>query len=99
MRRAGAQRDRQRHDVVGPLGSLVDKSFVAVEHHAKPRRFRMLETVREYALERIESDPLADAYRRRHLRHFLALTARADAVLAKPFDNQELRATVRRMLA
>ena len=25
--------------------------------------------------------------------------ARADAVLAKPFDNQELRATVRRMLA
>lgn len=69
------------HDVVGPLGSLVDKSFVAVEHHAKPRRFRMLETVREYALERIGSDPRADAYRSRHLRHFLALTARADAVL------------------
>ncbi len=68
-------------DVVGPLGSLVDKSFVAVEHLAKPRRFRMLETVRQYALERIESDPMADTYRMRHLRHFLALTARADRVL------------------
>ncbi len=68
-------------DVVGPLGSLVDKSFVAVEHLAKPRRFRMLETVRQYALERIEADPQADTYRTRHLRHFLALTARADGVL------------------
>jgi non-specific serine/threonine protein kinase len=68
-------------DVVGPLGSLVDKSFVAVEHHAKPRRFRMLETVRQYALERLEADPQANAYRRRHLQHFLAVTARADALL------------------
>lgn len=69
------------HDVVGPLGSLVDKSFVVVEHNAKPRRFRMLETVRQYALERIEADPRADAYRTRHLRHFRAVTARADRVL------------------
>src|SRR5688572_16053179 len=68
-------------DVVGPLGSLVDKSFVVVEHLAKPRRFRMLETVRQYALERIEADPQADTYRTRHLHHFLALTARADGVL------------------
>ncbi len=69
------------HDVVGPLGSLVDKSFVVVEHKARPRRFRMLEAVREYALERVEQDPDVDAYRRRHLQHFLALGARADAVL------------------
>ena len=69
------------HDVVGPLGSLVDKSFVVVEHNAKPRRFRMLETVREYALELIEADPQADTYRTRHLNHFLEVTGRAGAVL------------------
>lgn len=73
--------DLPGQDVVGPLGSLVDKSFVVVEHHAKPRRFRMLETVRQYALERLETDPQADTYRRWHLQHFLAVTSRADVLL------------------
>lgn len=69
------------HDVVGPLGSLVDKSFVVVEHKVRPRRFRMLEAVRDYALERVERDPRIEQYRRRHLSHYLDMTARADAVL------------------
>ena len=44
--------------VVDALGSLVDKSFVAVDHKLRPRRFRMLESVREYALERLGGDRL-----------------------------------------
>ncbi|MFD0737746.1 ATP-binding protein [Lysobacter koreensis] len=67
--------------VVDALGSLVDKSFVAVDHKLQPRRFRMLESVREYALERLGNDPCADECRLRLLRYYLALTARADAVL------------------
>ena len=52
-----------------------------VEHLAKPRRFRMLETVRQYALERIEADPQADTYRDAPPAPFPGLTARADGVL------------------
>jgi len=73
--------DGDNRDVVGSLGSLVDKSFVVVEHKVRPRRFRMPEAVRDYALERVERDPQIEHYRHRHLRHYLALTARADAVL------------------
>lgn len=68
-------------DVVGPLGSLVDKSFAVVEPDTRPRRFRMLETVRQYALERLAADPELDRYRLRHLQHFLDVTARAGALL------------------
>ncbi|WP_159016186.1 ATP-binding protein [Cognatiluteimonas profundi] len=68
-------------DIVGPLGSLIDKSFVIVEHDAVPRRFRMLQAVRDYAGERLRSDCDANVYRLRQLRHYIALTASADAVL------------------
>lgn len=67
--------------VVDALGSLVDKSFVVVEHKLRPRRFHMLESVREYALERLGNDPHLNHYRRRLLQYYLSLTARADAVL------------------
>ena len=49
--------------VVDALGSLVDKSFVVVDQKPLPRRFRMLESVREYALERLGDGPGADECR------------------------------------
>lgn len=69
------------HEVVGPLGSLIDKSFVIVEHDAVPRRFRMLQAVRDYAGERLRADRDVNVYRLRQLRHYIALTASADATL------------------
>ena len=42
-------------------------------------RFTMLETIREYALELLESSGEAEALRRRHLHYFLALAEAADA--------------------
>ena len=36
------------------LGQLVDKSLVMTESHGREVRFRMLETIRQYALERLE---------------------------------------------
>jgi len=52
------------------LESLVDKSLVRVR---EGDRFWMLETIREYALERLEESGEADRLRRRHAEHFLAL--------------------------
>jgi len=56
------------------LARLVDKSLVTVSESPRGRtRYRLLETVREYAHEiLVETDELAAA-RDRHLRHFSAL--------------------------
>jgi predicted ATPase len=55
------------------LQSLVDKSLV--RHTAD--RFWMLETIREYAAERLEASGKADEIRRRHAEFFLALAEEA----------------------
>jgi predicted ATPase/DNA-binding CsgD family transcriptional regulator len=55
------------------LTSLVDKSLVVVEQHGPTARYRLLETMREYAFERLtEADGLA-ATRARHRDWFLDL--------------------------
>jgi predicted ATPase/class 3 adenylate cyclase len=58
-------------DVVDALTSLVDKSLVRnVEEHGS-QRLSMLETIREYASERLEEDQeLAGSIRRAHAEHF-----------------------------
>jgi len=55
------------------LQSLVDKSLV---RHAD-ERFSMLETIREYAAERLEASGEAEELQRRHAEHFLALAEEA----------------------
>jgi predicted ATPase/class 3 adenylate cyclase len=56
------------------LQSLVDKSLVRIREHD---RFWMLETIREYAAERLEESGAADELRGRHAEHFLALAEEA----------------------
>jgi predicted ATPase len=56
------------------LARLVDKSLVAVIETPRGRtRYRLLETVREYASELLAEAGELDAARARHLRHFSAL--------------------------
>jgi predicted ATPase/class 3 adenylate cyclase len=55
------------------LGSLVEKNLV---RHAEDR-FTMLETIREYAIERLEVGGELDRFRRRHFDFFLALAEEA----------------------
>jgi predicted ATPase/Tfp pilus assembly protein PilF len=56
------------------LESLVQKSLV---RHAG-ERFWMLETIRDYGLERLDESGETDALRRRHAEWFLALAERAE---------------------
>jgi len=56
------------------LQSLVDKSLL---RHID-ERFWMLETIRDYALERLEESGEAERLRRRHAEHFLALAEEAE---------------------
>jgi len=56
------------------LARLVDKSLVAVMQSPRGRtRYRLLETVREYARELLVESGELDVARARHLRHFAAL--------------------------
>src|SRR5439155_23544637 len=51
---------------------------------AGERRFGMLETIREYAAERLGASGEAETIRRRHLAYYLALAERAESELAGP---------------
>jgi predicted ATPase len=60
---------------IDTLQSLIDKSLVRVRDDD---RFWMLETIREFAAERLESSGEADTIRRCHAHAFLALAESAD---------------------
>jgi predicted ATPase/class 3 adenylate cyclase len=67
--------------VVDILASLTDKSVVLVEERNGAMRYRMLETMREYARERLNESGDADPVRARHLAFYLALGEEAGAAL------------------
>jgi predicted ATPase len=64
-------------DAIDGVASLVEKSLVRrIEDDASDEpRFALLETIREYAGEKLEERGEADAIRERHFRHFTELGA------------------------
>jgi predicted ATPase/class 3 adenylate cyclase len=61
------------------LGSLVDHSLIRrTETPGGEVRFQMLETIREYAMEKLDREPDVADVRRRHARYFLDLAARGE---------------------
>ena len=65
------------------LGSLVDHNLLKRAITAGGSRYTMLETIREYALERLDRAPDADDVRRRHAEFFLATAESANLNAAK----------------
>lgn len=60
------------------LFSLVDKSLVATEERDGRTRYRLLETVRQYAMDKLDASGECDVIRERHRRYFAALAAKLD---------------------
>src|SRR5271165_4064449 len=80
---APADRGRTGHGI-DTLESLVDSSLVRVETSSDEPRFGLLETIREYALQRLrESGDWQDAHDR-HAAYFLALAEPAESELRGP---------------
>mgnify|MGYP001189138894 CR=1 FL=1 len=59
-------------EVLEHLGALVDKSLVIAEP-TEPPRYRLLESARAYALEKLRDAAETDATRERHAQAFLAI--------------------------
>jgi predicted ATPase/class 3 adenylate cyclase len=66
----------ESYDVLDLTIQLVDKSLVIADEQDGQQRYRMLETIREYARETLGEAGESDAVRTRHLDYFLGLAER-----------------------
>lgn len=72
-------------DVLDLVGSLADKSLLRQELDAGGEpRFQMLETIQEYAWERLLESGEAETTQERHALYFLALSEKAEQELRGP---------------
>jgi predicted ATPase/class 3 adenylate cyclase len=76
--------------VMDHLFSLVDKSLVVAEERSGDTRYRMLETVRQYAVARLGDSSEHDAVQARHLAFYLKLAEEARPELTGPKQGEWL---------
>jgi predicted ATPase len=74
----------ERCDVLDLLGRLVDKSLIVVDGDGRTNRYRFLETIREYALERLSEGTEIQTLRRAHAALHAALAKAAELQLSGP---------------
>ncbi|HEY4037876.1 MAG TPA: tetratricopeptide repeat protein [Burkholderiaceae bacterium] len=73
------------YEMLERLTALHDKSLLLVDRDTRAQpRYRMLETVRQYAEERLNEAGEGDAVRTRHLLHYVALAEQAAPHLDGP---------------
>jgi predicted ATPase len=84
-------------DVADVLGRLVEKSLVTIEDQGRKRRYRLLETVRLYASERLEEAGEA-TLRKRHADWALRLAVRDRSSLALDREAANLRVALDTLL-
>ncbi|WP_277036701.1 BTAD domain-containing putative transcriptional regulator [Actinacidiphila oryziradicis] len=93
-------------DIVAALASLVDKSLVLTDLTDDGARYRMLETIGEYAAERLDEAGDRPAVERRHITYFREYIRTVDPKLRGPEqlvwldrlerEHDNLRAAIRR---
>jgi predicted ATPase/DNA-binding SARP family transcriptional activator len=96
-------------DAAALLASLVDKSLVLADLTAGGARYRMLETIHEYAAERLDATGERAEVERRHLVYFREYVRAADPLLRGAGqllwferleqEHENLRAALRRAVA
>ena len=78
----------QRYQVLDQLTLLVDKSLVVADENGGRTRYRLLETVRQYALEKLGESGEADAVRSRHRDYYTSLAAAVDAPAGSDYEQR-----------
>ena len=77
----------QAWGVLDQLSSLVDKSLVVAETTGEASRYRLLETIRQYALDKLASEEgsaALEGLRDAHAAYYLGLVERAAPALSSP---------------
>jgi predicted ATPase/DNA-binding SARP family transcriptional activator len=70
--------------VLEVLSQLIDKSLVLAEAHGGEARYRILETIRQYAQEKLQASGEAELLRERHMQFFLRFAEAADPKVTGP---------------
>ena len=88
-------REVETWEILDLLTALVDKSLVITEQHDGTTRYRLLETVRQYAGEKLQESGEVDVVGVKHQRFYLALAEEAEPKLQGPeqaawFDRLEI---------
>ena len=78
-------------DVLDLLVRLVDRSLVVMVQTPEGPRYRLLESVAAYCVERLRAAGELDWARRRHCDHYLALAEQAEPLLRGPEQGRWLR--------
>ncbi len=78
----------ERYQVLDQLTLLVDKSLVVADDSGGRTRYRLLETVRQYALEKLGESGEADAVRSRHRDHYTSIAAVLDAPAGRDYEQR-----------
>ncbi len=88
----GGGGDVERFQVLDQLSLLVDKSLVVAFETGLDSggrtRYRLLETVRQYALEKLGESGEADAVRSRHRSYYTAMAAVLDAPAGRDYEQR-----------
>jgi predicted ATPase/class 3 adenylate cyclase/DNA-binding CsgD family transcriptional regulator len=77
-RAVAGESDVERYQLLDQLTLLVDKSLVIAENVRSATRYRLLETVRQYALEKLGESGEGDDVRARHCDYYMALAGLLD---------------------
>jgi predicted ATPase/class 3 adenylate cyclase/DNA-binding CsgD family transcriptional regulator len=78
----------ERYQVLDQLALLVDKSLVTAENTSGRTRYRLLETVRQYAQEKLGESGEAEAVRSRHRDHYTTMAAVLDSPARTDYDQR-----------
>ncbi len=80
----------QQVDILDLLSHLIDKSLVLAEEHDGATRYRMLETIRQYAREKLLESGELDSVQDRHLNFFLVLAEELEPQLRRERQQEYL---------
>ncbi|OOK71994.1 hypothetical protein BZL30_5633 [Mycobacterium kansasii] len=75
----GAGTAVESYQLLDQLGLLVDKSLVVADDTGDGMRYRLLETVRQYALEKLDESGETDEVRTRHRDYYTGMATDAEA--------------------
>jgi predicted ATPase/class 3 adenylate cyclase/DNA-binding CsgD family transcriptional regulator len=81
-------KDVERYQVLDQLTLLVDKSLIVADESESRTRYRLSETVRQYAQEKLGESGEANAVRTRHRDYYTAIAAVLDAPAVRDYEQR-----------